>query len=68
MGNRFQVRGDLWSVLWCTTVANRAFADTDDLVIAVRRASPGLRYRHDVLYGYLAGIGLRRVQHDDITH
>ncbi|WP_399552758.1 transposase [Streptomyces sp. WELS2] len=48
------------SVLWRTTTANRAFADPDDLITAVRRGLRQLQYRHDVLDGCLTGTGLRR--------
>jgi transposase len=50
----------IWSVLRRTTVANRAFADLDDLISAVRRGLRRLQYRHDVLDGCLTGTGLRR--------
>ncbi|WP_437107212.1 transposase [Streptomyces flaveolus] len=50
----------IWSVLRRTTVANRAFADPDDLITAVRGGLRQLQYRHDVLGGYLTCTGLRR--------
>ncbi|WP_254390684.1 transposase, partial [Streptomyces sp. AC550_RSS872] len=50
----------IWSVLRRTTVANRAFADPDDLITAVRRGLRQLQYRPDVLDGCLTGTGLRR--------
>ncbi|MEU3296993.1 hypothetical protein ABZ722_32210, partial [Streptomyces longwoodensis] len=50
----------IWSVLRRTTTANRAFADPDDLITAVRRGLRQLQYRHDVLDGCLTGTGLRR--------
>ena len=50
----------IWSVPRRTTVANRAFADPDDLITAVRRGLRQLQYRHDVLDGCLTGTGLRR--------
>ncbi|MEU1409139.1 transposase [Streptomyces sp. NPDC005728] len=50
----------IWSVLRRITVANRAFADSDDLITAVRRGLRQLQYRHDVLDGCLTGTGLRR--------
>ena len=49
----------IWSVPRRTTVANRAFADPDDLITAVRRGLRQLQYRHDVLDGCLTGTGLR---------
>ena len=51
-----------------TTLANRAIADPDDLITAVRRELRQLQYRHDVLDGCLAGTGLLRVSPDDIAH
>ncbi|MFF5416190.1 hypothetical protein ACFY8K_13035 [Streptomyces misionensis] len=48
------------SVLRRTTTANRAFADPDDLITAVRRGLRRLQYRHKVLDGCFAGTGLRR--------
>lgn len=48
----------VWSVLRRTTMANRAFADPDDLITAVRRGLHQLQYRHDVLDGCLIGTGL----------
>ncbi|MEW2075346.1 transposase [Streptomyces sp. NPDC013433] len=51
---------DIWSVLRRTTTANRAFADPDDLITAVRRGLRQLQYRHDVLDGCLTGTGLRK--------
>ncbi|GKQ37611.1 hypothetical protein ALMP_41480 [Streptomyces sp. A012304] len=50
----------IWSVLRRTTTANRAFADPDDLITAVRRGLRQLQYRPDVLDGCLTGTGLRR--------
>ncbi|WP_428849381.1 transposase [Streptomyces lycopersici] len=50
----------IWSVLRRTTVANRAFADPDDLITAVRRGLRQLQYGHDVLDGALNGTDLRR--------
>jgi transposase len=50
----------IWSVLRRTTVANRAFADPDDLITVVRRGLRQLQYRPDVLDGCLTGTGLRR--------
>ncbi len=40
--------------------ANRASADPDDLITAVRRGLRQLQYRLDVLDGCLTGTGLRR--------
>lgn len=40
------------------TTANRAFADPQDLITAVRRGLRQLRYRHDLLDGCLTGTGL----------
>ncbi|MGW0774757.1 IS630 family transposase [Streptomyces sp. NPDC002835] len=48
----------IWSVLRRTTTANRAFADPEDLITAVRRGLRQLQYRHDVLDGCLTGTGL----------
>lgn len=48
----------IWSVLRRTTTANRAFADAQDLITAVRRGLRQLQYRHDVLDGCLTGTGL----------
>jgi hypothetical protein len=45
-------------VLRRTATANRAFADPDDLITAVRRGLRQLQYRHDVLDGCLIGTGL----------
>ncbi|MFE2179233.1 transposase [Streptomyces sp. NPDC059455] len=50
----------IWSVLRRTVVANRAFADPDDLITAVRRGLRQLQYRPDVLDGCLTGTGLQR--------
>ncbi|MFE9776523.1 transposase [Streptomyces sp. NPDC005931] len=50
----------IWSVLRRTTLANRAVADPDDLIAAVRRGLRQLQYRHDVLDGCLTGTGLHR--------
>ncbi|MEW2275621.1 transposase [Streptomyces sp. SID685] len=50
----------IWSVLRRTTTANRAFADPDDMITAVRRGLRQLQYRPDVLDGCLTGTGLRR--------
>ncbi|RCG17929.1 DDE endonuclease [Streptomyces reniochalinae] len=49
----------IWSVLRRTTTANRAFADPDDLITAIRRGLRQLQYRPDVLDGCLTGTGLR---------
>lgn len=48
----------IWSVLPRTTTANRAFADPQDLITAVRRGIRQLQYRRDVLDGCLTGTGL----------
>ena len=50
----------LWSVLRRISQANRAFADPDDLITAIRRGLHQLQYRHDVFDGCLTGTGLRR--------
>ncbi|GAA3273416.1 hypothetical protein GCM10010469_52470 [Streptomyces labedae] len=50
----------IWSVLRRTTTANRAFADPDDLITAVRRGLRQLQYRPGVLDGCLTGTRLRR--------
>ncbi|MGW3711685.1 transposase [Streptomyces albogriseolus] len=50
----------IWSVLGRSSTANRAFADPDDLITAVRRGIRQLRNRPDVLDGCLTGTGLRR--------
>lgn len=50
----------IWSVLRRTVLANRAFADPDDLITAVRRGLRQLQYRPDTLDGCLAGTGLQR--------
>ncbi|MFF9675267.1 transposase [Streptomyces eurythermus] len=50
----------IWSVLGRTTTANRAFADPDDLITAVRRGPRQLQYRLEVLDGCLTGTGVRR--------
>ncbi|MBT3152465.1 IS630 family transposase [Streptomyces sp. CHD11] len=50
----------IWSVLRRTSTANRAFADPDDLITAVRRGLRRLQYRPDVLDGCLTGTGLQR--------
>ncbi|MEU2600663.1 transposase [Streptomyces hirsutus] len=47
----------IWSVPRRTTAANRAFADPDELITAVRRGLRRLQYRHDVLDGCLVGTG-----------
>ncbi|MFF5482166.1 hypothetical protein ACFY5C_33300 [Streptomyces sp. NPDC012935] len=47
----------IWSVLRRATVANRAFADPDDLITAVRRGLRQLQGRHDDLDGRLSGTG-----------
>lgn len=52
--------GGIWSVLRRNTTANRAFADPEDLITAVRRDLRQLQHRHDVLAGCLTGTGLRR--------
>ncbi|MDX3804293.1 DDE endonuclease, partial [Streptomyces sp. AK04-3B] len=41
------------------TTANRAFADPNDLITAVRRGLRQLQYRPDVIDGCLTGTGLR---------
>ena len=48
----------IWSVLRRITTTNRAFADPQDLITAVRRGLRQLQYRHDVLDGCLTGTGL----------
>jgi len=48
----------IWSVLRRTTTVNRAFADPNDLITAVRRGLCQLQYRPDILDGCLAGTGL----------
>lgn len=50
----------IWSVLRRTVLANRAFADPDDLITAVRRGLRQLQYRPDVLDGCHTGTGLQR--------
>ncbi|MEU6610385.1 DDE endonuclease, partial [Streptomyces shenzhenensis] len=50
----------IWSVLRRTTTANRAFAEPDDLITAVRRGLRQLQYRPDILDGCLTGTGLQR--------
>ncbi|MGQ4423335.1 hypothetical protein ACN6LL_005355 [Streptomyces violaceoruber] len=50
----------IWSVLWRTTTANRAFASPYDLITAVRCDRRQLQCRHDVLGGCFAGTGLRK--------
>ncbi|MFG2125384.1 transposase [Streptomyces sp. NPDC048710] len=52
----------LWSVVRRTTLANRAFADPEDLITAVRQGSRRLQYRSDVLDGCLAGTWLVRAR------
>ncbi|MFE9628868.1 hypothetical protein [Streptomyces sp. NPDC006527] len=47
----------MWSGLRRTPLADRAFADSQDLINAVRRGLRQLRYRHDVLDGCLVGTG-----------
>ncbi|MEU2718924.1 transposase, partial [Streptomyces sp. NPDC007205] len=49
-----------WSLLPRTTTTDRAFADPDDLITAVRRGLRRLQYRPDTLDGCLTGTGLRR--------
>lgn len=49
----------IWSILRRTTTANRAFADPDDLITAVRHGLRLLQYRSDTLNGCLTGTGLR---------
>jgi hypothetical protein len=49
----------VWSVLRRTSLANRAFADPDDLITAVRRGLRQLQHRHNVLDGFFTGTGLR---------
>ncbi|WP_432040936.1 IS630 family transposase [Streptomyces chartreusis] len=48
----------IWPVLRRTTTANRAFADPQDLITAIRRGLRQLQYRHNVLDGCLTGTGL----------
>jgi transposase len=48
----------IWPVLRRTTTANRAFADPQGLITAVRRGPRRLQYRHDTLVGCLTGTGL----------
>ncbi|MBB5109578.1 transposase [Streptomyces spectabilis] len=48
----------VWPVRRRTTMANRAFADPDGLITAVRRGLRQLQYRHDVLNSCLIGTGL----------
>ncbi|MGP3952289.1 transposase, partial [Streptomyces sp. 7N604] len=48
----------IWSILRRTTLANRAFADPEELIAAVRRGLRQLQYRSDVLDGCLTGTGL----------
>ncbi|MFI2242530.1 DDE endonuclease, partial [Streptomyces chrestomyceticus] len=48
----------LWSILRRTTLANRAFADPEDIITAVRRGLRQLQYRSDVIDGCLTGTGL----------
>lgn len=48
----------IWSVLRRSTTANRAFADPDDLITAVRRGLRRLQDRHDGLDGCPASTGL----------
>ena len=50
----------VWSVLRRIATANRAFADPDDLITAVRRGLHQLQYRPNVLDGCLTGTGLQR--------
>ncbi|MER5218153.1 IS630 family transposase [Streptomyces sp. NPDC002838] len=50
----------IWSVLRRTVLVNRAFADPDDLITAVRRGLRQFQYRPDVLDGCLTGTGLQR--------
>ncbi len=57
----------IWSVLRRTTTANRAFADPEDLITAVRRGLRQLQYRHDVLDGCLPAPVSGAGHHDDIT-
>ncbi|GAB2765457.1 hypothetical protein GCM10027072_75230 [Streptomyces bullii] len=52
----------IWSILQRTTLVNRACADPDDLISAVRQGLRRLQYRSDVLDGCLAGIGLVRAR------
>lgn len=49
----------MWSILRRTTLANRAFADPEDLITAVRQGLRKLQYRNDALDGCLTGTGLR---------
>ncbi|WP_443062357.1 IS630 family transposase [Streptomyces sp. NBC_00457] len=49
----------IWSILRRTTLANRAFADPEDLIAAVRQGLRLLQYRSDALDGCLTGTGLR---------
>lgn len=48
------------TVLRRTSQANRAFADPDDLITAIRRGLRQLQYRHDVFDGFLTDTGLRK--------
>jgi transposase len=48
----------IWSVLRRTVLANRAFADPQDLITTVRRGLRQLQYRPNVLDGCLTGTGL----------
>lgn len=50
----------LWSVLRRITLANRAFADLEELITAVRSGLRQLQYRPDVLDGCLTGTGRQR--------
>jgi hypothetical protein len=47
----------IWSGLRRTPLADRAFADSQDLINAVRRGLRQLLYRYDVLDGCLVGTG-----------
>ncbi|MGM7440088.1 transposase [Streptomyces griseoincarnatus] len=49
----------IWSVLRRTITANRAFADPDEMITAVRRGLRQFQYRPCVLDGCLTGTGLR---------
>jgi len=49
----------IWSILRRTTPANRAFADPEGLIAAVRQGLRLLQYRSDALNGCLTATGLR---------
>ncbi|GAB2866568.1 hypothetical protein GCM10027074_37460 [Streptomyces deserti] len=58
----------IWSALRRATLANRAFADRDDLISAVRRGLRQPQYCHGVLDGCLTGTGLRRRSRPSVLH